>query len=785
MKKRLYLIGLIAILAVQVPFSFAQRSNCSAYPEPMWKQQPDGSRIELRMEGNEGFFYYRTADGYAVLQNPNNGGAYEIAVQDALGDLVPSGIMAGRHLGKQLPEPGLKPSKKQQLAGWKALTRNMPQSGFHKQSDQLFPSIGKRKVLAVLMQFPDEKAIYPKENFERLLSEPGYNENGCTGSFRDYYLENSHGKLDLDITVLGWYTAAKNRINYGRTNAQGADNPDYYSNVQELVEQAIDSAEAAGIDWQDYDNDQDGEMDGLVVFHSGFGAEQQKNGYIWSHRSSLWGGSKSYDGVDISSYCINPAKRDFNSTTTQVRIGVISHEFGHILGLPDLYDPGYNSRGAGNWCLMAGGPWMNQERTPCRMNAWCKMEMGWLNPVILPANGSFNLISSSDSNMAYRVNSQLSNEYFLLENRQQKKWDRFLPGRGLAIWHINTDKADNYRLFGMNDVNTDTAMFGVGLVQADGLRELERDVDSGDDGDLYPGSRGNTSFTSNSIPASLLHQIGSNGLRLKSIVSITNIVSNPDSSISFSAGVKASASFVTSARQGCAPFSVNFTNTSTNGDSYQWIFGNGATSDDASPAYTFTEAGNFTTRLIVYDAAGIAVDTSSVNINVSAKPKASFTIERPNDSLVKFTNTSTGATEYKWSFSDGRSATAPTISLPFKNPISFYFVAINTLGCADTVYGNLWKNSLLDLNAPSISVKAYPNPIKDNVQLEFEMPESGPLTVSVYNILGELLAQQEEVNINAGKHSFTLPQSWFESKGMYVIQLQTSTAKGTVRLMKP
>lgn len=784
MKKQLHLIWLIAILTVHIPFSFAQRSNCSAYPEPMWTQQPDGSRVELRMEGNEGFFYYRTSDGYAVLQNPNNGGAYEIAIQDASGNLVPSGILAGSHRGKQLPAPGLTPSKKQQLAGWKALTRNMPPAAFHKQSDQLFPSIGRRKVLVVLMQFPDEKAIYPKENFERLLSQPGYNENGCTGSFRDYYLENSHGKLDLDVTVLGWYTAAKNRVNYGRTTAQGADNPNYSSNLQDLIAQAIDSAEAAGIDWQDYDNDQDGEMDGLVVFHSGFGAEQQKNGYIWSHRSSLWGDTRRYDGVDISNYCINPAKRDFNSTTTQVRIGVITHEFGHILGLPDLYDPEYNSRGAGNWCLMAGGPWMNDERTPCRLNAWCKMEMGWLTPTILPATGSFNLINSSDSNMAYRMNSQLSNEYFLLENRQQKKWDRFLPGRGLAIWHINTDKADNYRLFGMNDVNTDTAMFGVGLVQADGLRELERDIDSGDEGDLYPGSRNNTSFTGNSIPASLLHQT-SNGRRIKSIVNITNIVSNPDSSISFNVGVRASASFLTSALQGCVPFLVNFTNTSSNGESYQWLFGNGEISNNASPSYTFSQAGTFTTKLIVYDAAGTPVDTSSVSINVFEKPKASFTIERPNDSLVKFTNTSTGATEYVWRFSDGRSALAPSFNLTVKNPIGFYLLATNAAGCSDTAYGNLWNNSLSDVNAPSIAVKAYPNPIKDHVQLEFEMPESGPLTVSVYNILGELVAQREEVNINAGKNAFTLPQSWFESKGMYVIQLQTATAKGTVRLMKP
>jgi immune inhibitor A len=79
-----------------------------------------------------------------------------------------------------------------------------------------------------------------------------------------------------------------------------------------------------------------------------------------------------------------------------------------------------------------------------------------------------------------------------LENRQRTLYDAQLPGDGLLIWHIDENQSGN----------TDENHYKVGLVQADGLRNLERDQNRGDRGDPYPGSRNNTNLTASTTPNS-------------------------------------------------------------------------------------------------------------------------------------------------------------------------------------------------------------------------------------------------------------------------------------------
>ena len=131
--------------------------------------------------------------------------------------------------------------------------------------------------------------------------------------------------------------------------------------VHEMIGQAIDEAEAQGVDWSQFDNDGDGYVDALNIIHAGPGAEEGNSTYIWSHKWSLnpnYGSygdqSRFYDGVWINNYTINPEKQSlgYDGNPGIVHIGVISHEFGHALGLPDLYDIDYSSDGIGTWGLM-------------------------------------------------------------------------------------------------------------------------------------------------------------------------------------------------------------------------------------------------------------------------------------------------------------------------------------------------------------------------------------------------------------------------------------------------
>lgn len=765
--------------------AIAQRSNCGAYPEPITVTQPDGSSLNVHIRGTEMLHYYETMDGYTVLQNPVNKGAYEYAKLDNNGDLVASGIAAGATLGKNAPAPkGLKFSKKQIVDSKKAFYGNQQPMHFKKAANGDFPSKGTQKLLVVLMQFKDEPAVFMKQNFIDLLTQDGYNENGGTGSFRQFYEDNSFGQFDLDITVVGWYTSEKDKLEYGQKDLQGNSNPNYNSNVQDLVGQAIDSAEMIdGIDFSQFDNNGDGELDGLVIFHSGFGAEQGKNGYIWSHRWSLWGSSdRNYDGVHISNYCINPAKRDFGNGITQVRVGVVTHEFGHILGLPDLYDTDQNSEGGGNWCLMAGGPWMNSERTPCQMNAWCKSELGWLTYTELSGKGHHSLKNTLDSNIAFRVNTTEPNEYFLLENRQQKGWDRYLPGRGLAIWHIDLERADRYSMFGSNDVNTDTAAYGVGLKQADGLRHLEKGTNRGDGGDVFPGSTNKQQFTPTSNPNSNLHATDINGNKKNSNVYITNITQLADSIIEFDLGGKANASFTPSIKSGCSPLTVTFNNSSAFSSSYSWDFGNGETSFLETPSITYSVPGTYTASLIVYDFDQPA-DTFATTIKVHESPVAGYELTRDGFNLT-FTNTSTGAEYYQWRFSNNVSSNAVNPSITVTGPISFYMIAYNKNSCTDTVFGNVWNTGINDLLHNSISLTAFPNPFTETTTLSYDLMENNDVTISVYNLLGELIYTKEIYQPGAGKHEFVLNESTLASQGIYLVKIASGNQSGLQRIMK-
>lgn len=782
-----YTLFLFGCLLFTFP-TMAQRSNCAAYPDVITLTQPNGTTFSAYIKGNEMLHRYESVDGYTVLQNPAAGGQYEYAVLNIDGDLVPGGIAAQPTadglVNKQLVAKGLTFSNNQIKAARESFYKNdMKRMGKAANGD--FPSTGTNKLLVVLMQFPDEPALYSKQQFIDLLTQEGYNVNGGTGSFKEFYEDNSFNQLNLDITVIGWYTASRNRLAYGRTDASGADNPNYAVNVHELVRQAVDSAESMGIDFADYDNNKDGELDGLMLFHSGYGAEQGRNGYIWSHRWSLWSGNRTYDGVNINNYCINPAKRDFGQGVTQVRVGVATHEFGHILGLPDLYDTEQTSEGAGNWCLMAGGPWMNSERTPCQMNAWCKSELGWLTPTTLTAKGNYQLKHSLDSNIAFRVNTPENSEYFLLENRQQKGWDRFLPGRGMAIWHINTNAADRYSMFGSNDVNTDTSMFGVGIEQADGLRELERDINRGNNGDLFPGSTNNRAFTPTSNPSSNLH-VWENGTRKPSNVFITNITQRLDSMITFDLGGKALAMFGQNRVNACSPSSVSFVNSSTFGVSYKWNFGDGNTSTETNPSHVYTTPGLYNVTLVVYDSANIAVDSTSMELPVLLGPTASFTVTREGNRL-RFTNTSSNADYYLWKFGTNTTSSAanPVVTLTGTGTVAYSLIAFSNNGCTDTIESEvpLYPTSLNEL-ANTIGLTAYPNPIETQLNLIFTLAQAEPVRITITNLLGEVVWVKEWDALPAGLQRHTIEPSLLGASGVYLLHIQSTNQYGNCKVMK-
>jgi immune inhibitor A len=737
MKKQILILVLQLVQTTLFAQQHIQRSNCAAGPEMVKITQPDGSEISYYTIGNESVHYFKTQDDYTIL--PNKFGIFEYAVINANGNLVPSGVKAH----SKMPAGLLKRGFVKNLTYSSTQIMQM-QSEFFAQSALPvtlqknlgeFPSLGTRKICVILVDFADEQAPYPLGNFDNLMNQTRYQN---TGSFKDAFIEYSNGQFTPVSDVYGWFRVSLPRASYGRNNADGSGNPNYMANVRALVLEAINKADSAGVDFSQYDNDNDGDVDGLIIFHAGFGAEQGLNGYIWSHRSSI--SPVVRDGKIIRNYCINPAKRNWGGQTGMVGIGVVSHEFGHILGLPDLYDTNNNSAGTGNWGLMGGGPWLNQERTPCHFEPWCKMQLQWLTPTVINQAGTYTLKNSVDSNFVYRVNTPNPNEYFILENKQRRGFDAFTPGRGLAIWHINTARTNLYP--GSNTVNTDTSRYGVGLKQADGLRELERNIGRGNAADLYPGTTNNRNFTPNSNPSSSLHP-NAQGERNPSHISITNITQNTDSTITFTLGNRAVAAFSLNAISGCAPFTVNINNISTFANSFMWQFGNGQTSNSsAPPPVVYTQSGNYTIKLTVYDSAGVAVDSSEQNITVQNSPKARFTTERGDSNTFTLRNQSEGAQFIVWRIGENQSSTAqnPVIRLTENTSLPVRLIAYSPEQCTDTAFNILefWPLGINENNTIQ-KVSAFPNPFNNDLSITFNSSSNQHVSYTITNAIGQIL----------------------------------------------
>ena len=308
-----------------------------------------------------------------------------------------------------------------------------------------------------------------------------------TGSMTEFYWENSYGTFYLTGDVVGWFEMPQTYAYY--VNGQNGFGPCPRCAMQ-MVADAIYEANWA-LDYSQYDRDNNGYVDGVFVVFAGYGAEQSGNvNDIWSHRSSA--PAQYFDGKWVSAYSVEPQVRYSNRITD---IGVFCHEFGHVLGLPDLYDTDYTSSGVGNWSLMSGGSWNGGGHTPAHFDAWCKKKLGFLTETLVTGNIDDVPISRvEDTPVAYRLwkEGQLGSQYFLVENRQQVLFDAALPGNGLLIWHIDETRPGN----------TDETHPKVALEQADGLFNLEHGAGGGDPGDPWPGSYNKREFSEFSTPNS-------------------------------------------------------------------------------------------------------------------------------------------------------------------------------------------------------------------------------------------------------------------------------------------
>jgi len=344
------------------------------------------------------------------------------------------------------------------------------------------------KAIAIMVDFSDNVGVTPIAHYDSILSSLG---TYSTGSFRDYYLENSYGEVDIIMTVVGWLRMPQTYAYY--VNGQNGFG-NYPQNCQKLTEDAVLAANPS-VDFSQFDNDGDNYIDALFIIHAGPGAEDTGDpNDIWSH---AWVTSNVpyVDGVWAYHYSTEPENG---------KIGVFCHEAGHSLfGLEDLYDYDYDSYGAGMWTVMAFGSWGNGGLRPVHFDGRCKIQCGFLSPQVPNSNQTGVEFPRVEYNpIVYKLwtNGAPANEFFVVENRQKVGFDNYLPASGMFIYHVDENQSGNDNQWYPG--HTSSGHYLLAVEQADGQWHLEKYVNSGTGADPYPGSLNKRFFNDSTTPDS-------------------------------------------------------------------------------------------------------------------------------------------------------------------------------------------------------------------------------------------------------------------------------------------
>ena len=275
--------------------------------------------------------------------------------------------------------------------------------------------------LAIIgVEYPDQKhnpKITAADWEESMFSFGIYNNNSVTGSkvhgsMADYYKEQSFGKLKIEGKMFPFVQVKKNRMDYS-TNKQGK--MEMFNDACEKI-LARDGKDAL----KDYD--------GVFFIYAGPRAQVARGSLYWPHRSNF-----NFQGKSWPYFIVQEGGGKMND------ISVFCHEFGHMLGLPDLYarpeNPG--SEGVGRWSAMANQAGAGKPQHFC---AWSKEQLDWITPCVIDPTVKQKLILGAIEDSpkeCFKVLAKADgSEYFLLENRRQKGFDTSLPAEGLLIWRV-------------------------------------------------------------------------------------------------------------------------------------------------------------------------------------------------------------------------------------------------------------------------------------------------------------------------------------------------------------
>ena len=392
------------------------------------------------------------------------------------------------------------------------------------------------RIPIIRVAYTDSALVFPRITIERVL----FDTTGAvpTGSMTQYYRWVSGGRIEIQGEVVATVTVPHER-NYYAYDAWGVDALGTPNNSYGLFRDAINACDAT-VDFSRFDLDNDGYVDMLWIVHAGPGGENTTSRRdLWSITSRATGGWSNAAPLEsndlmrgsltqrvlLDRFTILPELSSFRPGQHS-EIGVFCHEFGHTLGLPDLYDTsslgGAANSGPGLWSLMSTGAFGGDGRSPespAHLGAWCSIWLGWADRFRPTQDTTLVLPPIIDGAPVLEVwfQGEASSEHYLIENRVREGFDRKLLSEGLIITQVD-EAVVGAKLSG-NRINTGPTP-GLRVLEADGQFDLVSGANRGDASDPFLGLRGRKRIDDFTVPSTRTFQGAPTNIALEQITPV-------------------------------------------------------------------------------------------------------------------------------------------------------------------------------------------------------------------------------------------------------------------------
>ena len=544
----------------------------SAAPFANWLDatSPNGAAVRIWGEGDEFSAWFEAEDGHAVVYDAARRGYVYATKDESTGALAATAVVVGEEtasdraalasvplhlrdtseaaardrerriadLEKQTGRSKLWESVKADTAAmraWRERKAANPKLAFAPPSHK---TLGTVVGLTLLIDFPVTNAAgevtgtlrgtcspgVTYDNMNALFNGEDFSEWGNKSSVRKYYEDVSCGRFSYTNIVLrgpadGWFLLPKPREYYD--DSSRADNGPWIREFQsELFRQIRESDryETEYLPLLRTVSVRNREFRAFNYMYAGHSPSTWSRG-LWPHSGGLSGEVKDLLPIEIDGVTCKFGAYQMTYVGSSPAIGVLCHENGHMVcGFPDFYDYDYgNLGGAGGFSLMGSAGTYN----PVHVDPYLRAAAGWLDPMELPANPCTVTVSNRLDCVWKYTNLSDPTQYYLIENRQEKGRDYFIPASGVLIWRCDEKGSDvTHRKAADGFAEIAPHRYWAELIpeQADGLYQIEQRRNGGDRNDTWRSDNDSSGYTglfnADSVPCARWRDAGRAGIRL-------------------------------------------------------------------------------------------------------------------------------------------------------------------------------------------------------------------------------------------------------------------------------